>query len=110
MHTNPLGADPPRPSPPNLGDWNVAFLPGGATLQLVSEQFQTVLDSWGPGYHPTVDTWVQDSRGTLRLLGADGVLRPNALKLCGKGAAAYLMRWDELYDVCPELELKVVPL
>lgn len=105
-----MGSTPPRPAPPNLGDWNLTFVPSSTALQIVSEQFQAVLETWGPDWHPTVDTWVQDAKGTLRLKDANGVVRPNGFRICGEGSAAYVPKWDELARDCVTLEFKVVAL
>lgn len=80
-------------------------------LRIYSEEFQATLESWGPGYHPTVGTWVVDANGVLRLLDANGALKPNGVRLCGVGTSAYILWWDDVpYLNCPVVEFKVVPL
>lgn len=108
VHTNPLGTTPPSPSPPKLGDWNLGFLPGLSTIQIMNEEHQAWLESNGPQWHPTVDKWVQDASGTLRLVDAQGVLLPNGWRLCGTGG--YFSRWDLSVKNCPEVQWKVVPV
>lgn len=110
VHTNPLGTTPPSSSPPSLGDWNLGFLPGMATLQIMNEEHQVWLESLGSQWHPTVEKWVQDASGTLRLVDAQGVLLPNGFRLCGSVLGAYVARWDVVVKNCPEVQLKVVPL
>lgn len=80
-------------------------------LRLYSEEFQATLESWGWAYHPTVATWVQDGRGVLRLLDAEGRVKPNGVRLCGVGTSAYVLWWDEVpYLNCAVVEFKVVLL
>lgn len=107
MHKNPTSS----PSvPEQWGDWNVMFLPGASQVSVNSEQSQALFESWGPGFHPTVDKWVQDSNGVLRLI-TDDVLQANGLRLCGIDTSVYTFLWDDVpYVNCPVAEFKVVPL
>lgn len=87
------------------------FFPGVSQISVNSEESQALFESWGPTYHPTVGKWVQDSKGVLRIIGDDGVLQANGLRLCGVGASAYMFWWDDVpYMNCPVAEFKVVAL
>lgn len=87
------------------------FLSGVSQLSVNSEQTQALFESWGAAYHPTVGKWVQDSKGVLRIIGDDGVLQANGLRLCGAGQSAYIFWWDNApYLNCPVAEFKIVPL
>lgn len=111
VHKVPNSNSPTNPEP--WGDWNVMFFGGAGVTQISvnSEESQALFQSWGPGYYPTVGKWVQDSKGVLRLIGADGTLQANGLRLCGQGKGAYAFWWDDVpYMNCPVAEFKVVPL
>lgn len=86
------------------------FLPGVSTMSFAAEEWQATLTSWGWGYIPTVDKFVQDSNGMLRLV-TDGVLQPNGVRICPSGGAGYVFWWDDApYLPCPVAEFRVVPL
>lgn len=87
------------------------FLPGVSQLVVNSEETQALFDTWGPAYHSTVGKWVQDSNGLLRIIGDDGVLQANGLRLCGVGQSVYSFWWDDVpYLNCPVAEFKIVAL
>lgn len=89
----------------------MVIFPGVDTVVFNSEERQAQLTSWGPDYFPTVDKWVQNSNGLLRLVGGDGAVRPNGLRLCGLGQSAYIFWWDNVpYLNCPVAEFRIVPL
>lgn len=87
------------------------FFSGVSQVVVNPEETQALFESWGPGYHPTVGKWVQDSKNILRLINDDGVLQPNGLRLCGVGASGYSFWWDDVpYLNCPVAEFRIVPL
>lgn len=87
------------------------FFSGVSQLVFNPEETQALFETWGPGYHPVVGKWVQDSKGVLRLIGDNGVLQANGLRICGVGASAYSFWWDDVpYLNCPVAEFKVVPI
>lgn len=103
--------DPGGPRPIQSGDWNVMFLPAVSQVVVNSEEWQATLESWGPSFHPTVGKFVQDSNQILRLIGDDGQLQPNGLRICGGGETFYDFWWDDVpYLPCPVAEFKIVPL
>lgn len=78
-------------------------------LAVHSEQDQATFAAGGLKF--TVGTWVQDASGNLRLIGADGVLQPNRLKLCGEPGITYQFWWDTVsYLGCPEASFRVVAM
>ncbi|KAL0630729.1 hypothetical protein Q9L58_010421 [Maublancomyces gigas] len=109
VHKRPNSNSPTNPEP--WGDWNVMFFSGVSQVVVNPEETQALFESWGPGYHPTVGKWVQDSKNVLRLINDDGVLQPNGLRLCGVGASGYSFWWDDVpYLNCPVAEFRIVPL
>lgn len=97
-------------SEPIGGDWNLIFFGGVSQLQISNESSQAVLSSWGSGSQFTVDHFVQDGAGLVRLLDAKGVVQPNELKICGEGPE-HQFWWDDVpYMPCSEAKLRVVAL
>lgn len=85
--------------------------PGVSQVSVNPEETQATFESWGPAYHPTVSTWVQDSNNILRLIDDNGQLRTNGLRLCSVATNIFVFWWDDIpYLPCPVADFRIVAL
>lgn len=82
------------------------FFSGVSQVSFNSEETQALFESWGPGYHPVVSKFVQNSEKLLRLIDSNGEVQ-NGLRICSGGA----FWWDDVpYMPCPIAHFRIVPL
>lgn len=87
------------------------FFPFVSQTRFISDDrragYELLVPTFGQAYHAVIGPWVQDSDGIVRILGSDGEVEKNKLKLCELDE----FWWDDApYLGCPLVKLRIVAI